>query len=100
MQFSNEKKRAVIAEYLEQGDSGAEIAERHGISVATFYCWARKAGVVRTRTNSLSRRISRDVAEIIRKNPGIGNREIARRLGVSVSTVGSAILHGEREEMS
>lgn len=45
--FTPEQRSAILAEAKEQKLTGKQVAEKHGISLVTYYLWKKKAGGTR-----------------------------------------------------
>jgi transposase-like protein len=57
-QFTPEQRAAILAEATEQKLTGKQVAEKHGISMVTYYLWRQKSGGAKRRGRRSVARVS------------------------------------------
>lgn len=90
--FTPEQRSAILAEAKEQKLTGKQVAEKHDISMVTYYLWKKKAGGTRKagKKKTAATRASRDgvsgdihavvQAKVREVLPGIIEAEVSRAL--------------------
>jgi len=50
--WSEEDKRALVAEVLDSGESVSRVARRHNLNPSMLFCWRKQYGIDRVHANS------------------------------------------------